>query len=172
MDFEAALGEIGTWLEGRYRWAVVGGLGLAAYGLARTTLDLDIAVDAAAQDALIARLEGLGYRTLHRSSGYSNHLHDSSARGRVDIVYVAGETADRLFGEARRFPGPGGRDVPVPRPEHLAAMKALSIKNDPDRVLRDLEDVRFLLSLPGVDREEVRRHFERYGLLEKFRAIE
>jgi hypothetical protein len=51
-------------------------------------------------------------------------------------------------------------------------MKALSIKNDPDRVLRDLEDVRFLLSLPGVDREEVRRHFERYGLLEKFRAIE
>jgi hypothetical protein len=164
---------VSRFLEDRgYRHALVGALALAAYGLPRTTLDLDVAVEARAQDDVVAFLESLGYETLHRSPGYSNHFHPEPSRGRIDFIYVDPSTAEALFSAARSFPGPAGRTILVPRPEHLAAMKALATKNDPSRALRDLADVRFLLGLPGVDREEIRGYFEKNGLMNLFDELE
>jgi hypothetical protein len=134
VDFAAELSRVATVLEqhGR-RWGVIGGVALAALGMPRTTLDLDLVVDAEAQPELIAWLEGEGFATLHLSTGYSNHLHPEPRRGRIDLVYVAGDTAARLFAGLRQLPGPGGATMPVARPEHLAAMKVLAMKNDPTR---------------------------------------
>ena len=67
---------------------------MAAYGLARTTLDLDLVTEAAAQDELVDFLEAMGYTTLYRSPGYSNHL---SADPGVKIVVVALSTGVRAF---------------------------------------------------------------------------
>ncbi len=50
-------------------------------------------------------------------------------------------------------------------------MKVQAMKNDPDRRLQDLADIRFLLDLPGVDEEEVRGYFARAGLLRDFDEI-
>ena len=61
--------------------------------------------------------------------------------------------------------------VPVPRPEHLITMKVHAMKNDPSRTLRDMADIQFLLSLPGIDEAEVRAYFEQSGLLERYRDI-
>jgi hypothetical protein len=173
VDFAAVLATIANELERQaVRYAVIGGVGLAALGMPRTTLDLDLAVEAGAQDGLIDFLERLGFSTLHRSSGYSNHLHPDPRLGRVDAVYVRGDTAEQLFTGARTLRGPGGRLVPVPKPEHLAAMKVLAIKNDPARTFQDLADIRFLLTRPGVDREAVRQYFADHGLLERFHDVE
>jgi hypothetical protein len=60
----------------------------------------------------------------------------------------------------------------VPRPEHLAAMKVHAMKNDPERSLQEMADIRFLLTLPGVDRDAVRERFERAGLADRYREIE
>jgi hypothetical protein len=51
-------------------------------------------------------------------------------------------------------------------------MKVLAIKNDPTRALQDLADIRFLLTLPGVDRQEVRSYFARHGLETRFDELE
>ena len=61
-----------------------------------------------------------------------------------------------------------GRAIRVPRAEHLAAMKVQAMKNDPDRRLQDLADVRFLLTVSGVDLPAIRGYFERAGLLRDF----
>ena len=173
MDFAAVLADIAAELERlRVRHAVIGGIALAALGMPRTTIDLDLATDAAAQDAVIELLERRGYQTLHRSSGYSNHLHADARLGRVDVVYVRAETAEQLFDGTRLLPGPGGQPIPVPRPEHLAAMKVLAMKNDPSRTFQELADIRFLLTRPGVDRDLVRDQFARHGLMERFRDVE
>jgi len=150
------------------RYAVIGGVAIVIYGFPRTTLDLDLIVESTIQEDLVRWLESLGYRTLHRSSGYSNHAHPDPSWGELDFVYVQGETAEKLFSSCQRAPGPGGLIVPVPRPEHLAALKVVAMKNDPERTFREQEDIRFLLSLPGVDRREVRSYFERHGLTERF----
>ncbi|HEV7667109.1 MAG TPA: nucleotidyl transferase AbiEii/AbiGii toxin family protein [Thermoanaerobaculia bacterium] len=164
MDFVAGLNLISGFLAGRAdRSAVIGGIALAAYGNPRTTIDLDFIVDGDLQVELIAFLESEGFETLFRSSGYSNHQHPDPERGRLDFVYVRAETSERIFAECRGLPGPGGTTILVPKPEHLAALKAQATKNDPSRAPSDLADVRFLLGLPNVDRGLIREYFERLG---------
>jgi hypothetical protein len=167
VDFERVLRALAEYFDSNDApWGVIGGLAMAVHGAARTTLDVDIVVDGEFQDLLVKHLESLGYSTLHRSTGYSNHLHNEPDLGRVDVVYVRGDTSREIFGNTELHPGPGGFEIPVPRPEHLAAMKAYSIKNDPSRALHELADIRTLLDAPGVDKSEVNSYFERYGLEE------
>lgn len=173
MDFARTLSTIAAFLdEQNSRYALIGALALSAYGSARATLDLDLVVDRDAQNNLIVFMESLGFETLYRSDGYSNHLHPDPDSGRVDFVYVQGTTADKLFGAATAFVGPGDLSIRIPTPEHLAAMKILAMKNDPSRTYQDLADIRTLMQQSGVDRSEIRRQFERHGLLERFRDIE
>lgn len=173
MDFSRNLEDLKRFLDARhYRWAVIGGVALAVYGLARTTLDLDLVVDLDAQGELVSFMEDLGYETLHRSAAYSNHLHPNPMRGRIDFLYVRGTTREKLFAEAQTRRGPRGMPVSVPKPEHLIAMKVLAIKSDPSRTFQDLGDIRYLASLPGVDHGEIRSHFEKHGLLDRYNELE
>lgn len=173
MDFAGTLVRIAGFLEDNdLRYALVGGLALAAYGGTRTTLDLDLAVDGDGQDTVIGFMESLGFETLYRSSGYSNHVHPDEDWGRVDFVYVRGESRERIFAGSRLHELSRDLAVPVPRPEHLAAMKVLAMKNDPTRTFQELADIRLLLMAPGVDKEAVRAFFERHGLSERFNELE
>jgi hypothetical protein len=172
MDFARALALVDSFTAAAaVPTVLIGGLAMAAHGLPRTTFDLDLAVDGDRQDELIAFLEANGYRTLHRSSGYSNHLHSEPELGRIDLVYLRGATRDAVLGAARTQPGPGGKPIAVIAPEHLAAMKVLAMKNDPSRTFAEMADIRFLLSLPGVDRTAVERQFARHGLERRFREL-
>lgn len=172
MNFERVINTVGDFLEREHRrHAVAGAIALHAYGISRATQDLDLVTEADAQDGLVSFLESLGYETLYRSPGYSNHLHADTNLGRVDVIYVSGETSRKLFDEARGALTIGGRRFAVPKPEHLVAMKVQAVKNDPRRELRDLADVQGLLRLPGVDQDEVRGYFERAGLLERYHQL-
>lgn len=169
VDFAKIIELVGGFLDrGGHRWAVCGGLGLAAYGFARMTFDADFVVEGAVQDDLVTFLESCGFETQYRSQGFSNHLHPDSTLGRVDFVYVRGKTATELFAAAREVDGPHGRSLRVPKPEHLAAMKVAAMASDPSRTLQDLADIQFLLRLPDVDREEIRGYFVRSGLERRF----
>lgn len=172
MNFAKMLEEVARFMEARaIRFGVVGAVGLQAYGLARATSDLDFVVEAAAQPGLCSHLEALGYETIHRSPGYSNHVHPLPALGRLDFVYVDEGTAEKLFRDARSVELLPGRSFLVPRPEHLAAMKVLAMKNDPGRTFQEMADIQFLLGLPGVDEEAIRESFSKHGLLERFLEI-
>ena len=172
MDFARELDAVRTFLaQGGFRGAVIGGVALAAYGHPRMTLDLDVVTEAAAQESLVAFMESRGFVTLHRSTGYSNHRHPERDRGRVDFMYVRGQTADRLFASLQELPGPGRRPIPVPRPEHLIAMKVRAMKDAPERAWQDMADIGYLLHIEGVDRVEVQGYFARAGLEEKWREL-
>jgi hypothetical protein len=151
--------------------AVVGALGLHAYGHSRATFDLDLVTVQSAQPWLVEALERQGYETLHVSEGYSNHQHPDPDWGGLDVVYVDGETAERLFARLPRTLKLGSREAPVPRAEHLAAMKVQAMRNDPSRLVQDLADVQQLLLLPETDRAEVRRYFEKAGMLDWYERI-
>jgi len=148
--------------------AVVGGLGLHAYGHSRVTFDLDLLTCSEAQRPLVARLEELGYETVHRSPGYSNHAHSDPEWGGIDIVYVDENTARQLFSACTRTLKLGNHEVPVPSAEHLIAMKVQALRNDPSRELQDLADIQYLLGLPDTNRETARGYFERAGLVDWF----
>lgn len=169
MDLERVVPLVVDLLEREgHPFALAGALGLHAHGVTRATSDLDLVTVREAQGALVGSLERTGYETLYRSEGYSNHVHSDPLLGRVDIIYVDGVTSRRLFGGCRKHLNVAGRRLPVPRPEHLIAMKVQAIKNDPRRAFKDLADVQALMRLPGIDEAEVRGYFERAGLKDRY----
>lgn len=168
MDFGRVLSSVATFLDGRgFPCAVCGAFALQAYGLARATQDLDFVVPVGAQEGLVAFMEAEGYETLHRSPGFSNHLHADPALGRVDFIYVSGSTSQRVFEDAHTGAVAGGLAVRVPSPEHLVAMK-----EDPGRTFKEMADLEFLLRLPHLRMDEVRGYFERHGLIERFHELQ
>lgn len=109
MDFSRVLDAVIGFLDGEGTpYALIGGLAMAAYGMPRTTLDVDVVVPADVQPGLVGFLEGLGYETLHLSSGYSNHHNPDPTMGQVDVVYVRGETSRELFAARRWAAAPVG----------------------------------------------------------------
>lgn len=148
------------------RWMLAGGFALAAWGSTRATADLDLVVDDAAKGALLPGLRAEGFATLFDAEGFTNLLHPDPELGRLDLIWVEGETARKLLAGASSRPGPGGEPVPVPKPEHLVAMKVRAIQGRAARALRDGPDLAFLLGLPGIDENEAREPFVRAGLLE------
>jgi len=172
VDFAGALQRLGDHLAAaRTRWAVIGGLALAARGAGRLTHDLDIVTERSARDGLIAFLESLGYQTLHASEGYSNHAHGEPRRGRIDVVYVDEDTACTLFAEADEIEIFPGSAAPVPRAEHLIAMKVLAARNDPTRRLQEMADIADLMHACGIAPDDVRQYFERNDLLDDWERI-
>lgn len=91
--------------------------------------------------------------------------------GHVDLLYVYGETADAMFAAAE-IRMAVGVSLPVLRPEHLIAMKVHAMKRSPMRVLIDVPDIRYLLTLPGIDRTRVREYFSQKGLLKIYDELE
>jgi hypothetical protein len=164
MDFSRVTSIIGSYLDALEQpWALIGGLGLAAYGLERFTLDLDLAVPAHTQEGLVTFLTEQGYELLHRSRGFSCHLHPDPDLGRVDLMYLRGDTQERVFAARQFIHGVFEKPIPVAAPGHLVAMKAQALAEDPSRH-SDLSDVRFLLRLPEVDRADARKAFAKRGL--------
>jgi hypothetical protein len=156
----------------RIDYALIGAFALHAYGYVRATQDVDFLVRAENQDKIVQYLESsLGYETIHRSSGYSNHVHRLSGLGRIDFLYVQGATADSILREARRLLVLDDFRLPVVKPEHLVALKVFAIKSNPDRALREMADIKELLAVPGLDHGEVRKYFEKYGQLERYHDI-
>jgi hypothetical protein len=96
----------------------------------------------------------------------------AGARNAGCIPGREGASSRELFAACRLSRGPGGLEVLLPKPEHLAAMKALAMKNDPGRTFQEMADIRFLIHLPEVDRRAVRAYFERQGMRERFDEIE
>ncbi|MCH9646717.1 MAG: nucleotidyltransferase [Deltaproteobacteria bacterium] len=154
-----------------FPFAVIGGLALHAYGISRVTFDLDLITVRESQGGVIDLLEGLGYETLHKSVGFSNHQHSDPEWGRLDLLYVDGATGTKLFGETECRELFEGVQIEVPRPEHLIALKLHAMHNDPDRSIQELGDIRFLLNLPGVDQEEVGELFEKRGRRELYERL-
>lgn len=172
MDAERLLGLVGeACQEVHTRWAVIGGMAMNAYGHARTTLDFDIAAEEGARKVLLSRLAAEGFEVLNDVQGFTNLRHPDAELGRLDVMWLDGTTAERVFSCVRRLPGPEGRDVPVPAPEHLVAMKVRSIQSRPTRVFRDGADLEYLLRFPGLDDNEARGFFERAGLLELYNRL-
>jgi hypothetical protein len=152
-------------------YALIGAFALHAYGYVRATQDIDFIVRSRDQERIVGFLKSLGYETIYCSTGFSNHVHPVSGLGRIDFVYVKGETANRIFQDAVRRSILSGLVLPVADARHIVALKVFAMKNDPDRTLREIADIYYLIRSAGLDPLEVRPFFVKHGLMEKYREI-
>ena len=155
----------------RIDYALIGAFALKAYGYIRATQDVDFIVREDDQKDIITNVESLGFETIYRSSGYSNHVHPLSGLGRIDFVYVRGGTADNIFKESRRLLVFSGLTLPVVKPEHIVALKVFAMKNNPERALREMADIKELLRFNEINLKEVQEYFEKYGQMDRYYEI-
>jgi hypothetical protein len=173
MQFDEVLRTFSEFFEREgVRFAVVGGLAVHAWGGSRYTKDVDVLIERSDRERVLAFAESMGYETLNVNESFSNHEHSDPRLGRIDILYVNHETAEKMFAATSVKPIVGDYEGPVASPEHLAMMKGLAMKNFPHRTLYEPEDVRILLAVPGVNRDAVRDYYERIGMLELFNGID
>ena len=171
MDVARVLDLVRPFFESRGEpYALVGGLALLAHGAPRATFDVDLLAPRGTRDALVAFLEQSRFTTLSVQPGFSNHQHSNPALGRVDVIYVSGATADAVFAGCSRKTITAAAEAPIPRPEHLVAMKVQAFAKDQTRY-SDLADLQFLLSMPELDLAEARSYFESAGLGEYFEKL-
>lgn len=171
MYFGRVLTEVREELDRReVRFALAGGVAVAAHGVQRTTLDLDLVVSSAQAEAAVAALESLGFDTLRRATGFSNHLRASRGE-RVDLLFVGEPTAAAMFARAAVRDLFGAEGIAVVDAEHLVAMKLFAIQVNPTRAGLDLEDVRALMARGLVNGATVSGYLDRYGLGEHRKAL-
>ncbi|MGA9854663.1 MAG: nucleotidyltransferase family protein [Gammaproteobacteria bacterium] len=149
------------------RFALIGGLALAAHNVVRATQDVDVLIGATDADRLEGVLVGLGYRRLHRNADASNYLREDE---RLDVLYASRPTAMNLLSKAPMESTAFGM-LPVIGTEGLIGFKLQALINNPRRT-QDLEDIRALMhaNRATLDMHEVReyfRMFEREALLDE-----
>jgi len=136
--------------------ALIGGVALAAHGLVRATLDLDLLVDAARDMDARRILAQLGFETLHVGENFSNHLLD---RLRVDILYARRPHRQRMLERAIAL-RVGGVLTKVVQREDLVGLKLQALASDPTRS-QDRSDIETLVrDFAGVmDMDRVREYY-------------
>lgn len=168
-DYGTVLRELIPFFEQeKIRFALAGGFALQALGRTRLTFDLDLIVPADVQERIVGHMEGIGFETLRVSVGYSNHVREKQ---RVDFIYLQSKTAELVLNELKFTETSEGMPLPIARPEYLAMMKFLAVKNNPERDRQDLPDLVFLLRLPGINRDEIREYCAKHGLLDLFNEL-
>ena len=88
---------------------------MVAWGSART-FDLDLLVGEEARKEVLARTTALELAVLFDAEGFTNLLNPDPELGRLTLLWLDGDTADRLFATAVQRTAPDGMQALVPGP--------------------------------------------------------
>jgi hypothetical protein len=152
-------------------YAVIGAFALYAYGYLRATKDIDFVTRIEFQKKAISYLESLGFRTVHCSDAFSNHVHPIGEM-RVDLMYLEKDTADIIFKAVQKRVLFEDLKIPVVSAEHLIAMKLFAAKHNGERRLKDLSDIKEIIAAVNIDKSSIRKYFKQYGLERYYKDIE
>ncbi len=163
MGLEATLERLSAALHGeRVRFALIGGLALAARGALRATGDIDLLVDAEDSERLDALMEALGYERRYRSEDVAQYRAASAELSDVDFLFARRPYARAMLERARDEELGLGLSLRVVEAEDLIGLKVQSSSNDPRRRTLDMADVERLLeaSAERLDLGRIREYFE------------
>ena len=137
---------------------------MIAYGSERLTQDCDCAVIAANERMVAAVLQPLGYLLKDRFASFARYAHLANRKPVVDVMLLNEATFNRLYEESREVELDGIK-LRAPKPLHLVALKLHALKQAPERIGKDWEDICYLLEKHSGEwtREELSAISERYA---------
>ena len=147
------------------RLLLIGGNAMIGYGSERLTQDCDCAMVAEDERLVAAVLEPLGYLFKERFSSFARYAHLGGRRPVVDVMLLNASTFEKLHAQSREI-DMDGVTLRAPKPLHLVALKLHALKQNPSRLGKDWEDIRYLLSHYEWTAEELTEVAERYASAE------
>ena len=151
-------------------YAIIGAYALFSYGIVRATKDIDLITRLSNQKKVIANFESLGFETTYRSKAFSNHCHPIG-NIRVDMMYIEGHTADVIFSSASGRQVINKNKYSVISVEYLIALKLFALSNNPERKLKDLNDIKEMLLKCTYNKKLVEGFFKKYNQLDFYHAV-
>ena len=144
------------------RLLLIGGNAMIAYGSQRLTQDCDCAVVAQNERMVAAVLEPLGYVFKENYGPFARYVHLGGQRPVVDVMLLNAGTFGNLLAQSQVIEL-SGVQLRAPKPLHLVALKLHALKQNPARLGKDWEDIKFLLGKFAWKREELSQLAARYG---------
>ncbi len=160
------------WLIDSFRrqkidYALIGGFGMHASGVVRTTRDIDFLIPQDAVPVVKKLMTSHGYKCIHESEDVSNYLGTKIELGRVDFLHAhRSYTRAMLARAASKKILDGKFELRVLGPEDLIGLKVQSMANDPSRYNRDMSDIESLISenRATLNMQLIREYFKLFGL--------
>ena len=144
---------------------LIGGNAIILLGYIRNTIDIDFLVQSEKRSQWLDLMRDLGFRFLHGTGAFAQFEPAESGEPGVDLMFVNAATWEKLS-ESSITGHAAGREVRIPRPEHLVALK-LHAASSPTRSKPevDWEDIRQIVRICGLNiaDPEFRQIILRYG---------
>lgn len=175
MDFKRVLQIVAGEFSNRdIRFGLIGGFGMAALGVARTTMDMDFLLHR--DDLPEARkvLEAAGFQLVFESENVAQFVGDVRPKGTLDFILAFRPIAVGMLARAKRLRVFAGTLlIPVLIPDDIIGLKVQAMANDPKRREQDTADIVALLDEFGseVDWHRVESYFELFNLNSIFESI-
>lgn len=172
MNFESVLKSIvHAFDEKDIQFALIGGVAMALRGVQRTTLDIDFILLLERIEEADAILCRCGYECRFQSENVSHYENADADWGRIDILHAFRAHSLGMLQRAERIPF-GTLALPVLQVEDLIGLKIQALTNNPQRAIRDWQDIHMLLQTAGsngkrIDWERIQDYLTVFSLEEK-----
>jgi hypothetical protein len=158
MELKAGLKEISEALKKEdIAHGLIGGLALAAHGVVRATVDIDLLVDGNKKQLIEIICQNLGFKTVHKTE----EVLQLSGRYQLDILFANRPKSKQMLTQTVKMMG---FPLPVVAAEDIIGLKIQAYKNDPKRELQDKADIQALMTkIPSLDFTRIKGYADLYS---------
>ncbi len=118
---------------------------MGLWGMGRTTVDIDFLVHRDDMEKVDAIMSEMGYECRYRTENVSQYVSPLRVFGEIDFLHAFREASLHMLMRAEKKKAFGKLSINTLRPEDLIGLKLQAIKNNPQRKLREMEDILFLV---------------------------
>ncbi len=175
MDFKAVLSLLlKKFNENNVNYALMGGFALGLCGVGRTTVDIDFLISRDDVKQIEKIMTEAGYECRYRSKNVSQYISPLAVFGEVDFLHAFRKASLEMLKRAQKkgiFNN--SLKIRVLRPEDIVGLKLQAIKNDPQRLQKDMTDIESLLNIYGqeLDRSLLKQYFYLFDMQDLYKKL-
>jgi len=148
MDFEKILPIVlSEFKKENIRYALMGGVAMAAWGVVRATVDLDCLVMHEDMEKIEKIMNKYSYRCVYKTENISQYISDVKIYGSIDFLHAFREISRLMIKRAvNKKVFSNQYEVMILLPEDLIGLKVQALANDPEREMKEKMDIEAIVS--------------------------
>jgi len=156
------------------RYALIGGFAMGAWGIARSTVDMDFLIHKNDMQIVHRILTDMGYECRYQTENVSQFVAPLQIFGEIDILHAFREVSIGMLQRAEdRKIFNESMTIKVLKVEDLIGLKVQAIANDPSRKPIDLADIEALMEIYGgsIDWPIIEEYFDLFEFNDLFEEL-
>ena len=172
MDFEKILPIIlKEFKKENIKYALMGGIAMASWGIVRATVDLDCLVLADDLDKIEKIMKKYSYKCIYKTKNVSQYVSDTKIYGSIDFLHAYRDVSRGMIERAEVKKVFNNKyEVMVLCPEDLIGLKLQALNNDPKRKKKELLDIENIADILGsnLDWKTIEDYYKMFNKNKEF----